>query len=100
MGSRVDAFARDAKIVIVTVDQDAIAYGFKTIDITLNSELHSKTRETLRHNGPVFCNIKIDTRHRVVPQVKYGRPIEDGEPSLPREEFLANMIIETMKESL
>jgi len=32
--------------------------------------------------------------------VKFGRPIEDGEPLLPRAEFLANMIVAPTPASL
>ncbi len=37
---------------------------------------------------------------RVEPKVAFGRPIEDGEPYLPRAEFLANMKIPPLPASL
>jgi hypothetical protein len=37
---------------------------------------------------------------RVIPQVAFGYPIEDSEPHLPREEFLANMKVKPMPVSL
>jgi len=36
----------------------------------------------------------------VTPQVKFGRPNEDTEPLLPREEFLSNMIIKALDVSI
>jgi hypothetical protein len=35
----------------------------------------------------------------VIPQVKFGRPLEDGEPLLARAEFFKNMLIEPMPAS-
>jgi len=30
----------------------------------------------------------------LIPQAKYGQPIEDADPQLPREEFMKQMIVE------
>lgn len=78
----------------------AHAYGFKTVHIASNKELSSGICETLQTEGPVFCNVEIRPEHRVVPQVKYGRPIEDGDPLLDRKEFFENMIIRPSEASL
>jgi len=72
------------------------AYGFKTLSITKNSELNTKLRKAFALRGPVFCNIEIPARHGMIPQVKFGRPIEDAEPLLDRKEFLNNMIVPAM----
>lgn len=76
------------------------AYGFKTITIKSNAELAKKLKKVLTLSGPVLCNIEIPSTHRIIPQVKYGRPIEDSEPMLCRKEFLANMLIAPDKASL
>ena len=34
------------------------------------------------------------------PQVRFGYPLEDGEPLIDRDEFLANMIVKPMPVSL
>ena len=34
--------------------------------------------------------------HRVIPQVKFGKPNEDPEPLLPRKEFENNMLIKSI----
>lgn len=78
----------------------AKAYGFKIINIETNTVLRRKIREALRFPGPVFCNIEINSRHRVIPQVIFGRSIEDSEPFLSREEFLQNMIVKPDKASI
>jgi acetolactate synthase I/II/III large subunit len=71
----------------------ARAYGYKTFTITRNRGLTKRIREILQMEGPVFCNLEFADYHRVAPQVKYGRAMEDGEPLLERSEFLRNMIV-------
>ncbi len=75
----------------------ADAYGCKTVSIKRNRELHPHIREVLDREGPAFCNIEISPDHRVIPQVRFGRPIEDAEPLLDRTEFLANMIVKPVQ---
>jgi acetolactate synthase-1/2/3 large subunit len=77
----------------------ARAYGFPTRTVTRNRELAAALAETVKSPGPFFCNVDVDPSHRVVPQVKFGRPNEDPEPLLPRDEFRANMLIEPLEAS-
>jgi len=72
----------------------ARAYGYKTIDVSTNEFLPEKISEVLNSPGPVFCNVRISSEHRVIPQVKFGSPIEDSEPFLDKEEFKKDMIVE------
>lgn len=78
----------------------ADAYGYKTMTITANKDVMKGIKKVLDCNGSVFCNVEIGPHHRVIPQVKYGRPNEDGEPLLNRKEFLENMIVKPMEISL
>jgi acetolactate synthase-1/2/3 large subunit len=78
----------------------AEAYGYKTVTIRRNAEVTVRIRQALDTKGPVFCNVEIRPDHRVIPQVRFGRPIEDPEPFLPREEFLENMIVKPVEASL
>lgn len=71
----------------------AKAYGFRTVNIDSHKTLRPGIAEALKLKGPVFINVEIDRSHRVIPQVKFGRPNEDPEPLLPRDEFLENMIV-------
>jgi hypothetical protein len=50
--------------------------------------------------GPVLCNVFIPSTARVIPQSRFGYPIEDSEPLLPREEFLSNMLVKPLPVSL
>ena len=78
----------------------ANAYGYKVVTIAANKELSLRIREVLDSDGPVFCNVEIRPEHRVIPQAKFGRPIEDSEPLLDRREFLENMIVKPHEASL
>ncbi|MEE9910679.1 MAG: thiamine pyrophosphate-binding protein [Deltaproteobacteria bacterium] len=78
----------------------AKAYHFKTMNVRKNNSAPAKIREALRYPGPVFCNIEINPNHRVVPQVIFGRAIEDPEPFLERSEFLSNMLVKPDDASL
>lgn len=78
----------------------AKAYGFRTNSIGSNREITRKLKEAINHPGPFFCNVKISHKHRVIPQVIFGRSIEDPEPFLDRKEFFDNMIVKPHESSL
>ena len=78
----------------------ARAYGLRTDTLGLNADIAAKLAQSLDGEGPSFLEIEIDPVHGVSPQVKYGRPNEDADPLLPREEFLANMIVKPLPVSL
>ncbi len=78
----------------------AKAYGFKTVNITKANNIQKGIKETLRAKGPVLCNIEILPGHSVIPQVKFGRAVEDGEPLLDRKDFFDCMIVKPHKASL
>lgn len=71
----------------------ASAYGFETISIDRAVDVPGGIRRLLEADGPTFCNVEIDPSWAVTPFVVFGRPLEDGEPFLPRHEFMANMIV-------
>jgi acetolactate synthase-1/2/3 large subunit len=78
----------------------AKAYGYKLLVIADNRELPAKIQQVFDMKGPVFCDVEISPKHRVIPLVKFGRPIEDAETLLSRKEFLQNMIVEPISASL
>ena len=78
----------------------AKAYGYKTVRISRAKDVHKGIEETLSAKGPVLCDISIRPEHGVIPQVKFGRAIEDGEPLLNRKDFLDCMIVSPQKASL
>ena len=78
----------------------ARAYGFPVDTLRLNEEIPAKIAAALASDGPYFLNVEVLSSHRLSPQAKYGRPNEDAEPLLPRDEFLANMIVQPLPVSL
>lgn len=67
-------------------------------------ETADKTTECLgklfEASGPILLDVQLPESHNVLPQSKFGYPIEDAEPLLPRSEFLANMMVKPMPKSL
>ncbi|SME98812.1 acetolactate synthase, large subunit [Tistlia consotensis] len=78
----------------------AESYGIPSRHIGANDQVEAVLAEALASDGPMLIELEVAAAERVIPQVKFGRPIEDQEPLLPREEFLANMIVEPMPASL
>lgn len=100
LGSKYFASSVDGGLAFPDFLKVAKAYGFKVVSISKNKELNEKIKTVLESKGPVFCNVEIDQKHRITPQVKFGRPNEDSEPLLERKEFLKNMIVEPLKVSI
>ena len=78
----------------------ARAYGIPADTVELNADIPGALRKMLDSEGPYFLNVEINPAHRVVPQVKFGRPNEDADPLLERPEFLSNMLVKPMSVSL
>jgi len=68
------------------------AFGIQTERASANSELPDKLQWLSSSESAAFLLIDIDSRCRVTPQVKYGRPNEDPEPLLERDVFFNEMI--------
>ena len=99
LGSKYLASSVEGGLAFPDFVKVAQAYGFRTVDISTNAELEPKLRDALRGEGPVFCNVNIRPDRRVIPQVKFGRPIEDSDPLLDRDVFLSNMIVKPVVSS-
>ena len=80
--------------------QVAAAFDIPYVCIDRNDQVAGGLREAMAHPGAVLVDVKIPAERRVIPQSKFGYPIEDAEPLLPRDEFLANMIVKPMPKSL
>ncbi len=78
----------------------ARSFGFKTFSLSASAGTERILADAFAHDGPVFIEVEIDERHGVYPQSRFGYPIEDSDPLLPREEFLSNMIVAPMPKSL
>jgi acetolactate synthase-1/2/3 large subunit len=58
------------------------AFGINYSKIDTSMLLTSKITEVLKNSDSVFCEVVIDEKYRVNPQVKFGSPIEEMEPSI------------------
>lgn len=100
LGSRYDGSTVEGGLAFPDFVAVAKAYGFPVLTIRENAEVDEKVRQAFSVDGPVFCDVDINSSHRVIPQVVFGRPIEDPGPLLERVEFLKNMIVAPTEASL
>ncbi len=98
--SRYEAVSVESGLAFPDFLKVAEAYGFKTFSVSRNDDISECLSIICATEGPVFCDVQIKPEHGVIPQVRFGRPLEDGEPFLDREEFLQNMIVEPTPASL
>lgn len=99
LGSKYFASSVDGGLAFPDFVAVAKAYGYKTYNLISNVQAREEIPHILREPDAVFCNVEIRPEERVIPQVKFGRPIEDSEPLLDREEFLRNMLVEPVPAS-
>jgi acetolactate synthase-1/2/3 large subunit len=70
--------------------------GFPDFEATA-SAFHIETHNDLASlfEGPQagFLEVEIHPDAQMIPQARYGQPLEDPDPQLPREEFRAQMIV-------
>jgi len=78
----------------------AAAFGMATLAVSSATEVESVLKDAYGRQGPVLVDVRIPGAERVTPQCRFGYPIEDAEPLLPRDEFLANMVVKPMPKSL
>jgi acetolactate synthase-1/2/3 large subunit len=81
-------------------DQLARSFDMTATGIVQNSDIDREISRTLQQPGAVMCNVRIPSKARVIPQSRFGFPIEDSEPLLPRDEFMKNMIVDPLPVSL
>lgn len=96
---RHEAASMESGLAFPDWEKVANAYGFNVTVIRENKGIARGIRETLCGMEPTLCNVEIGEDHRVIPQVKFGRPNEDQEPLLDRKEFLENMMVRPVEES-
>jgi len=97
--SRHEASCVKKGIAIPDFIKIARAYGIKALVIRSNKELRQKVKAVLKAKGAVLCDIELRPDQKNIPMLKYGRPIEDQNPLLNRQEFLKNMIVKPLNPS-
>jgi acetolactate synthase-1/2/3 large subunit len=85
----------------------AEAYGIKTMEIGDHTHIRDEVAAVLAYDGPVVCAVNVSSDQPTLPRATASTradgtivslPMEDMAPRLPREEFLANMIIPPLEE--
>jgi acetolactate synthase-1/2/3 large subunit len=73
------------------------AYGIATETIQDHSDLKSKIKAVLEHEGPIVCDVNMHEYFKYEPRIfGWNTPIEDMYPYLSREEFISNMYIDPL----
>jgi acetolactate synthase-1/2/3 large subunit len=65
----------------------ADAFGINYESLSDSESLRQQMDRIRSARDPMLVNVDIDTAARVIPQVKFGRPNDDMEPLLEREEY-------------
>ncbi len=93
-------------LTLPDVRKVAGAYGIATAEIRDHNGLREKVAAVLATDGPVVCAVNTSSDQPTLPRATASTradgtivslPMEDMAPRLPREEFLANMIVEPLQ---
>ena len=93
---------RETGLTIPDLSAVGEAFGLGTYVIANQTRLRAEIRRVLDMDGPVVCDVNVIPDEVRAPRLQstqkpdgsfVSRPLEDLFPFLPREEFLANMIV-------
>jgi acetolactate synthase-1/2/3 large subunit len=94
-------------LTVPSLTQVATAFGLSSTVIKNQENLRGEVRKVLNMKGPVVCDVNVLPDEVRAPRLQsyqkpdgsfVSKPLEDLFPFLPREEFLANMIVEPLPE--
>jgi acetolactate synthase-1/2/3 large subunit len=99
----------DKQTGITVPDLCAVGAGFglDTFVIEDQADLRADVRRVLDMKGPVVCDVRVQPDEMRAPRLQsyqrpdgsfVSKPLEDLYPFLPREEFLANMLVKPLPE--
>jgi acetolactate synthase-1/2/3 large subunit len=98
---------RSNGLTVPSLTQVATAFGLSSTVIKNQENLRAEVRRVLDMKGPVVCDVNVLPDELRAPRLQsyqkpdgsfVSKPLEDLFPFLPREEFLANMIVEPLPE--
>lgn len=98
---------KNSGLTIPDLSAVGAAFGLGTTIIRNQENLHAEVRRVLDMEGPVVCDVRVLPDEVRAPRLQsyqrpdgtfVSKPLEDLFPFLPRDEFLANMIIEPLPE--
>lgn len=96
----------DSGVTFPDFEKVATAFGFAFRRTSEHDDIRAAIADTLATDGPAICEIMVDKEQNFAPKLSSRRlddgtmvtaPLEDLAPFLPRDEFLANMIIPPMQ---
>ncbi len=99
LNGRYEAVSIESGLAFPDFVKVAQAYGFTIFSLSRNDEIKQCLKQIYATDGPVLCDVQVKPEHGVIPQVRFGRPLEDGEPFLKRSEFFGNMIVDPTEAS-
>src|SRR5581483_238363 len=94
-------------LTVPNLSKVAAAYDIPAVVIADQSNLRQDVRRALAIDGPVLIDVRVIPDEMRAPRLQsyqrpdgsmVSRPLEDMFPFLPREEFLANMIVKPLPE--
>ena len=98
---------QNSGLTIPDLSRVGAAFGLSTVIIKNQENLHAEVRRVLNMKGPVVCDVNVLPDEVRAPRLQshqrpdgsfVSKPLEDLFPFLPREEFLANMIVKPLPE--
>jgi len=98
---------RSNGLTVPNLTQVGAAFGLSSAVIKNQESLRADIRRVLEMKGPVVCDVIVVPDEMRAPRLQsyqkpdgsfVSKPLEDLFPFLPREEFLANMIVEPLPE--
>jgi acetolactate synthase I/II/III large subunit len=98
---------KESGLTLPDFKQVGTAFGISVRQIKNHEKIREQVKEIIQHDGPMICEVIVSPDQQTAPRVSSkqmpdGRmasaPMEDLWPFLPREEFMSNMIIPTVKE--
>jgi len=99
----------ESGLTLPDIRKVAAAYGLQTALIEDQSDLARAVRNVLDSPGPIVCDVRVILDEVRSPRLSstqrpdgsfVSRPLEDLWPFLDREEFLSNMIVPALPDSL
>jgi acetolactate synthase-1/2/3 large subunit len=78
----------------------AESFGYSYLQANADGDVDPVLQIFWDHPNDVILHVSINETARVSPQVRFGRPNEDMDPLLPRDIFIANMLIDPLPVSL
>ena len=97
-GINIGTDSRKGDLVFPDFQALASSFGYKASKVTTHKELISQLERMYSDNSIDFLEVVIDPHSKVIPQTRYGYPLEDSEPILSRDELRSNMLIPILKD--